>query len=195
MHNAMLWVENHPLMFSLIVWSVFTFLVTAAFRGAERWSQTHPRLAKVLAFLEAMGISAPGLLKVARNAATQKGIAVPATEFPATEPPTNPQTPLSKPPGPNGYVSLEGLMVLTCVFVLGYLVIGCPHLPPPDGCAPETTRCGAKGPQVCSGSQRWTDINPDPCPSGSECCATKSVYDANKVLHACVPHAKCIGGQ
>lgn len=193
MHSLLMWIEAHPVLFAVVVWPAFTFVVTLAFRGAERWAKTHPRLASFLEFLEAAGLSAPGVVRWVTKALTSKGVAVPpaAEEFPKEEVPTNPASPKSKPP-PNGFVTLRALVLCVTAFVFAYLVLACPHLPPPDGCGPQQTRCSPSGlPQVCSGTQRWTNVQEDPCPAGSMCCPTKSVFDANKIIHACVAKEKC----
>lgn len=74
-------------------------------------------------------------------------------------------------------------------------LVGCPTLPPPDGCNPGSTQCASDGtPQVCSQSQRWTSIQTSPCPEGSVCCLTRSIYAERpeQTLHACVPASACV---
>ncbi len=79
-------------------------------------------------------------------------------------------------------------LLITLLFVAGCM-------PPPDGCPPESMRCSDDGiPQVCSGSMRWTNIQHDPCNETAVCCATPSVYDATRIVHACVPAAACLQG-
>lgn len=64
---------------------------------------------------------------------------------------------------------------------------GCPHLPPPSGCAPSTSSCIEDRPYVCSGSQRWTPVGDTTCTSvGAVCCWTA------EGIHACVPADACV---
>lgn len=68
---------------------------------------------------------------------------------------------------------------------------GCPGLPKPDGCTPLTTRCSPEGkPQVCSQTQRWTEIG-SPCSTvGAVCCRVRSPYGHE--LYACSHQEACL---
>lgn len=87
-------------------------------------------------------------------------------------------------------------MVLGWAMVVAFAVVaaehlcGCPGLPKPDGCTPLATRCAPDGhPQVCSQTERWTEIG-DPCVSvNSVCCRTTSPYGHE--LYACAAREKC----
>jgi hypothetical protein len=81
---------------------------------------------------------------------------------------------------------MKKLIALTAL-----VLCGC--LPPPDGCPPEATRCSPMGiPQVCSASQRWTNVQDESCRVEAVCCLTPSVFDSTRTLHACVPQTACV---
>jgi hypothetical protein len=76
------------------------------------------------------------------------------------------------------------------VFLAAAQLTGCPRLPEPDGCEPRAMRCHEGVPQVCSPTQRWTPADRPCAELGATCCATRSAY-GGRVVHACVPAARC----
>jgi hypothetical protein len=80
--------------------------------------------------------------------------------------------------------------VALAVFLAVAQLTGCPRLPEPDGCTPRDTACRGGVPHVCSPTQRWTPADRACAELGATCCATRSAY-GGRVLHACVPAARC----
>ena len=71
---------------------------------------------------------------------------------------------------------------------IAHVLVGC-KLPPPDGCAPNTTRCNGSTPQVCSATQRWTQIM-QPCVN-SVCCEVPGVL-TGRIIHSCAQQSQCV---
>lgn len=85
------------------------------------------------------------------------------------------------------------IAVAVVLLALARSLAGCPRLPPPEGCTPHSSRCSPRGvPQICSSTQRWTNVAEDTCASvGVVCCEARDTEDAGTV-HACAPPSWCL---
>lgn len=72
------------------------------------------------------------------------------------------------------------------------LLLQCASLPAREGCAPRATRCSPTGrPQVCSATERWTNVSEVACSTvGAVCCLARDPW--GQVGHACVAPTACL---
>jgi hypothetical protein len=78
------------------------------------------------------------------------------------------------------------------LIALSLAMAACPMPRPPDGCTPGAQVCRDGAPYVCSQSTRWVAINRKCSEIGAVCCAVPSVYDARRIVYACVHSPRCL---
>lgn len=180
------WLDAHALQIAAVLAALAAAWKAVPVATRTALERRFPRLAGLARFVAAVG---PDLLGAARVARYQIAAGQPRPM------PFVPPRAIVPPPLPDlrdrasgGYAAPLAMAIAALVALA---LAGCP-LPPPDGCAPRSTRCAPDGvPEVCSQTQRWTRGAPsEPCPSGSVCCAAVGAY--GRELHACVPASACL---
>lgn len=85
------WIEQNPVLFSVVVWPLVTAIVTAFFRKrtAEEYAAMPPRLAAFMRFVGAIGFDAPKALETVRLMVTG-GVPSDAKPKPPPKPPVLP---------------------------------------------------------------------------------------------------------
>jgi len=181
------WLDAHALQIAAVLAALAAAWKAVPVATRTALERRFPRLAGLARFVAAVG---PDLLGAARIARYQIAAGQPRpTPFAPPRAIVPPPLPDLRDRSSDGYAATTALLFAVAVAV-ALALAGCP-LPPPDGCAPRSTRCAPDGvPEVCSQTQRWTRGAPsEPCPSGSVCCAAVGAY--GRELHACMPAAAC----
>ena len=170
------WLDAHALTIAAALGAAAAAWKALPQATRSRIEARFPRLAGLARFVAMVG---PDVLGAARIARYQ----IAAGRSRVVTPPVLPDLPRAQ----DGHAAPIAMAIAALVALA---LAGCP-LPPPDGCAPRSTRCAPDGvPEVCSQTQRWTRGAPsEPCPSGSVCCAAVGAY--GRELHACMPAAAC----
>ena len=86
MHNVFEWIEDHPVVFGLIIWPILTALITSIFsKPSDAFAAKYPRLAALRRIPSDAGINLPKLLGNVLVMLTG-GKAASAPAFPDEEP-------------------------------------------------------------------------------------------------------------
>ncbi len=70
MNAVTAWIQANPVLFGIVLWPMFTGLVTALFkaRTPEQYARMNPRWAAILKLLGSMGWDVPNMLNATKQA-------------------------------------------------------------------------------------------------------------------------------